>query len=141
MTVKRRDIFILIAHANAFAGELLAGALNRHLCFRVAARATTAHEVVEAVRSLDLDVALINATLADGPLSGFRALRQMRECSPEVKTVVLLDCPEPNLIVDAFWAGAKGVFCPSQSTFKTLCRCVDCVDAGSSGRIAANCPT
>jgi DNA-binding NarL/FixJ family response regulator len=111
-------------------GELLSQALNRRLGFRVAANATTSQEVLEAVQTVDLDVALIGATLADGPLSGFGVLRQMRECSPDVKSVILLDSPESTLVVDAFRAGAKGVFCPSQSSFKSLCQCVDRVYAG-----------
>ncbi len=47
-----------------------------------------------------------------------------------MKAVLLVDNPEPNLVVDAFRAGAKGVFCPSLSAFKALCRCVDRVHAG-----------
>jgi DNA-binding NarL/FixJ family response regulator len=135
MRVNRKIVSVLIAHGNAMTGELLAGALNRQSHIRVAASATTAQEVLEAVKSSQLDVALVSATLADGPLSGLGALRQIRECSPDVKTVVLMDVPEPNLIVDSFRAGAKGVFCPSQSAFKLLCRCVDKV---SEGQIWAN---
>ena len=130
MTPKRDNISVLIATADAMAGELLAAALNRQSHFRVAVIATTAQEVLEAVQSVELDVALISATLANGTLSGFRALRQMHERNPEVKVVLMLDSPEPNLIVDAFRAGARGVFCPSQSAFKVLCRCVDRVNAG-----------
>ena len=33
--------------------------------------------------------------LADGPLSGFGALRQIRESSPDVKSVILLDGRSP----------------------------------------------
>ncbi len=77
MTPKRSPISVLIASANAMAGELLSGALNRHSHFRVVASVTTSREVLEAAQSLELDVALISATLADGPLSGYRALRQM----------------------------------------------------------------
>ena len=76
------------------------------------------------------DVALITATLADGPLSGFGALRQIRESNPEVKTVILLNAPEHNLVVDAFRAGAKGVLVMSSSSVKSLCRCVEQVNAG-----------
>ncbi|HZV59720.1 MAG TPA: response regulator transcription factor [Candidatus Eremiobacteraceae bacterium] len=86
--------------------------------------------MLEAAGSVDLDVALISATLADGPLSGFAALRHLRESAPDVKTVLLLDSPEPNLVFDAFRAGAKGIFCPSESPFKALCRCVERVHAG-----------
>lgn len=130
MTVSQEQVSVLIAHGNAMTGELLAGALNRQSHFRVASSVTTAQEVLESARATDLDVALISATLADGPLSGIGVLRQMHECTPDVKTVVLVDSPDPNLIIDAFRAGARGVFCPSHSAFKTLCRCVEKVNEG-----------
>jgi DNA-binding NarL/FixJ family response regulator len=112
------------------ANELMMGALSRHAHFRVVASVTTAQEVLEAVQSADLDVALISATLADGPLSGFGVLRRIRESFSEVKSVILLDAHERNLVVDAFRVGARGVFSISQSSFKALCRCVEQVHAG-----------
>ena len=130
MTGKRSNVSVLIASPHEMTRELLIGALKRHASFRVVASAATAREAYDAARSSDLDVALISATLADGPLSGFGALRQIRECSPDVKPVILLDGPERHLVVDAFRAGARGVFCLSQSTFKALCRCVEQVHAG-----------
>lgn len=127
---ERSLISVLIASKTAMAGELLAGALNRRPHFRVVTSVTTTKEVFEASGMADLDVALISATLADGPLSGFTALRHLRELVPNVKTVLLLDSPESALVFDAFRAGAKGIFCPSESPFKALCRCVERVHAG-----------
>ncbi len=122
------------------ARELLLSALKRRANINVVAGAASAQEVVEAVKSKNVDVALIGATLADGPLSGFGALRQVRDCSPDVKSVILLDGGEHNLVVDAFRAGARGVFCLAQSTFKSLCKCVEQVNAGqiwaNSGELA-----
>lgn len=112
------------------------GALNRHEHIHVVASATTGQEVLHAMQSVDVDVALISATLADGPLSGVGVLRQIYEDSPKVKSVLLFYNPERNLVVDAFRAGAKGVFCLSQSSFKALCRCVEQVHAG---QIWGNC--
>jgi DNA-binding NarL/FixJ family response regulator len=112
------------------------GALNRHQHFHVVASATTGQEVLHAMQSVDVDVALISATLADGPLSGLGVLRQIYEGSPKVKSVLLFYNPERNLVVDAFRAGAKGVFCLSQSSLKALCRCVEQVHAG---QIWGNC--
>ena len=129
-TPKRCDISILMATPHVMVRELLMGALKRHKQFHVVDTAMTAREVLEAVRSKEIDVALITATLADGPLSGLGALRQVRECSPEVKTVFLLNGPERNLVVDGFRAGAKGVFVLSASSFRSLCRCVEQVHAG-----------
>lgn len=123
-------VSILIATADTMVGELLAAALNRRRNFRVVMIAATAQEVLKAANSVDLDVALISATLADGPLDGLSVLRQLHEYFPEVKSIVLFYGSESNLVVDAFRAGARGVFRPSKSAFKLLCRCVDRVRAG-----------
>jgi DNA-binding NarL/FixJ family response regulator len=69
-------------------------------------------------------------TLADGPLSGFGLLRKISECAPNAKSVILFESHERHLVVDAFRAGAKGVFCLSEADFKSLCRCVEQVHAG-----------
>jgi len=140
MTAKRNGISVLVASPHLMASELLVGALKRHGRFQVSDNVTTASEALAAVKSHAVDVALITATLADGQLSGFGALRQIRDCCPETKTVILLNAPEYNLVVDAFRAGARGVFSLSQSTFKSLCRCVEQVYAGqiwaSSGELS-----
>jgi DNA-binding NarL/FixJ family response regulator len=130
MVRRQLDISVLIATPHSMSRELLLGALKRNGGFHVADSGTTSKEVLEVLRSSNVDVALISATLDDGPLSGFGALRQIRESCPDVKSVILHDNHEQNLVVDAFRAGARGVFCPSQSTFKALCRCVEQVHAG-----------
>ena len=88
------------------------------------------------MHSAHVDVALISATLADGPLSGLGVLRQICESSPQVKSVILFYGTERHLVVDSFRAGAKGVFCLSESSFKALCRCVEQVHAG---QVWGNC--
>ena len=130
MTPKRSQISVLIANPHSLAREFLVSALKRHQHFKVSDSATTSSDVLDAIQSASPDVALITATLADGPLSGFGALRQIRESNPEVKTVILLNAPEHNLVVDAFRAGARGVFVMSSSNFRSLCRCIEQVHAG-----------
>jgi DNA-binding NarL/FixJ family response regulator len=124
------QISILIGHYNAMACELIDGALKRRVRFRVVANAFTSDEVMAAVRSLRPHVMLITAHLKDGPMSGLVALRQIREWQPKLRSIMLLDSCEPQLVVDAFRAGAKGVFCPSQNQFDMLCRCISRVHAG-----------
>ncbi|MFY9855689.1 MAG: response regulator transcription factor [Terracidiphilus sp.] len=126
----RSTVSVLVASPHVMACELMMEALNRHEHMHVVASATTAQETLEAVRSADLDVALICATLANGPLSGFEVLRQLRECAPDVRLVILLESSDRHLLVDAFRAGVRGVFSLSQSSFKLLCRCVEQVHAG-----------
>jgi DNA-binding NarL/FixJ family response regulator len=130
MTAERGDISVLLGCANATSGEVLMTALNRQSRFRVVAIATKVQEVIDVAQTQCVDVALINATLADHPLSGFGTLRRIRECSPRSRSVILLDNEDRNLTVGAFRAGASGVLCPSQSSFEILCKCVDRVHAG-----------
>ncbi|MFZ0396175.1 MAG: response regulator transcription factor [Terracidiphilus sp.] len=130
MTRKQSDISVLFACPNALTRELVMAALNRHAHFHVVASPTTAQEVLKAVQSAQVDVALINATLTDGPLSGLGALRQISGSGSKVKSVILFYNPERHLVVDAFRAGARGVFCLSEANFKALCRCVEQVHAG-----------
>jgi DNA-binding NarL/FixJ family response regulator len=130
MKSERTHISVLIANPHAMARELLMSALKRHKQFKVTDSVDTANEVIEAVQSRNVDVALITPTLADGPLSGIGALRQIREVCPDVRMVILLNGPERSLVVDAFRAGARGVFAMSSSNFKSLCRCVEQVHAG-----------
>jgi DNA-binding NarL/FixJ family response regulator len=120
-------IRIIIAHG-AMAGELLAAALKSS--FTVVARATTATEAVEHIRTMSTNIALIAASLQDGHLSGFRALRAIRENYPDVRCVMLLERSDRDLVVDAFQGGAKGIFCSAQSEFKLLCKCIATVHAG-----------
>ena len=135
MTPKQGEIAVLFASPHELTRELLVKALSRRKHFRVVTT-TTAEEALEAVRSMDVNVALIRVTLADGPLSGFELLREIYKSSPKVRSVIMFESHERRLVVDAFRAGAKGVFCLSQSDFKSLCRCVEQVNAG---HIWGNC--
>jgi len=129
MTPKCNSISVLISDPDSMGRELLLGGMKRRRHFQVDS-VTTADEVLKAVSSAEPNVVLLAATLADGPLSGFGALRQIRERCPEIKAVMLLNAAERDLVVDAFRAGARGVFFASSSSFKSLCRCVEQVHAG-----------
>jgi len=136
MTPKRSDISVLFVSPHALTRELLVRALRQRKHFHVVATITTAEDALEAVRSREVNVALIRVSLADGPLSGFGLLRKICAVAPTVKSVILFETHERHLVVDAFRAGAKGVFCLSDCNFKALCRCVEQVHAG---QIWGNC--
>ena len=132
---ERKCVSILIAHPKIMVAELIAAALNRREHFRVIAHITAASDVRDAIQSTHVDIALISVNLQDGPRSGFRALSEVREACPDARVVMLLDHSEPQLVVDAFRAGATGAFSLSMSEFKMLCRCVEQV---VDGQIWAN---
>ena len=132
MTTKseKERISILIGHHSAMKCDLLEDAFNRRSRFRVVGRGASSQEVVTLACSCNADVALISPKLEDGALNGFIALRQIHETRPAMRSIMLLDSLEPQLVVDSFRGGAKGVFCPTQNHFDTLCRCVSRVRAG-----------
>ncbi len=129
-TTKQLPIRILVADANAMVCELLSGAFRRRRDYSVLACAMNIKEVVDTIKAAPIDVALVSAHLQDGRGSGLRAVQQMRAVQPKIRAVVMLERSEQGLIVQAFRAGAKGVFCRSEQQFDVLCKCVSRVHEG-----------
>ena len=123
-------IRILIADANAMICELLSEAFRRRRGFAVQACAVNLKQFIAVAKGAPVDVVLVGAHLQDGRGSGLRAVQQMRTVQPKSRSVVLLERSEQSLIVEAFRAGAKGVFCRSEHHFDVLCKCIARVHAG-----------
>ena len=107
--------------------RLLADALQRSKRFQAVA-AVTPNDLLQALVDTRFQVALIS-TMADEPLAASGLLRQVRELHPDVKIIVLFDALERSSVVEAFRAGAHGVFCRADS-FQSLCKCIHCVHQG-----------
>jgi DNA-binding NarL/FixJ family response regulator len=74
-------------------------------------------------------VAVISARLPGDALSGFQLMRELHKLSLGIRTIVLIDADERELVIDAFRSGAKGVFCRTGSS-KELRKCVERVYEG-----------
>ena len=74
-------------------------------------------------------MAIVSANLQDGPLTGIRLLPEIRRINSETRTLVALESPEPDLVIEAFRFGADGVFCRN-SPFDLLCKSVEAVSQG-----------
>jgi len=111
------------------AGEVLSNALNRHAGLRVVRRVICGSDALEAVLQVHVDVAIISAGTTED-VNGIAVVRELRRRAPDVRAIVFFDTPDKQGVVEAFRAGAKGVFCPSHSSFRHLCRCVTQVHAG-----------
>jgi DNA-binding NarL/FixJ family response regulator len=122
-------IRLIVADQNPMDCQLLVGALRRCRRIEVVARATGSEEVLAEARTSQPNVALIGADLQDGSLSGFEVVRKLRSLHPEIRAVLLLETADRASVIDAFRAGAKGIFSRNDS-LGTLCRCIDSVHAG-----------
>jgi len=130
---KRRNgtVRLMVADQNLMNCQLLAGAVRRCRLIEVVARATSSDQVLAEAKSSRPTVALIGANLQDGLLTGFAAVRRLRNLHPEVRAVLLLDSADRSWVVDAFRAGAQGIFCRDDS-LGALCRCIQSVHEGQT---------
>ena len=122
-------IAVLIADHDVLACRLLASRLRKHKSFEVA-ECADAPSVLELMCKIRPSVAVISPTLRGSSGGGLGLLREARASYPCTRTVVLLDQPQKELIVEAFRSGAKGVFVRSEYDFATLCKCVHRVHQG-----------
>ncbi|HVO79251.1 MAG TPA: response regulator transcription factor [Terriglobales bacterium] len=122
-------IRVLAADSTRMNSQLLAAALERDKRFQVLAPVSDGKAIVAAVLKDKPSVVVISAELDDAPRKGFEVARELRTVRPETRVVMLLDVSERGLVVEAFRAGARGVFCRSES-LKSLAKCIHCVDQG-----------
>jgi two-component system nitrate/nitrite response regulator NarL len=130
-TLARQDIPVVVADESRIANQLLANALSecRSHRFRVVGCAVTSHELLDCVTRQQPSVALVGARLEDGPLAGYKALRDLRGACSTLRVIMLLDSSDPERVIDAFRYGAKGIFCRVGS-FDALCKAIDSVHRG-----------
>ena len=126
---QKATIDLLIADETSMNCQLLKGALRLRSAFRVVACAISKEEIIGAMNSHNVDVALINETLQDGALSGFSVLNDMRNLFPKTRVIVLLKSACEDLVIDAFRAGARGIFCRAQP-LHVICKCISAVHEG-----------
>jgi DNA-binding NarL/FixJ family response regulator len=85
--------------------------------------------ILAAVAKEKPAVVVISAELDDDKRKGFEIARELHSLHSETRVVMLLDTSERSQVVEAFRAGARGVFCRSES-LKALARCIQCVNEG-----------
>jgi DNA-binding NarL/FixJ family response regulator len=125
-----QSIRVAVADASRMNSQLIVGALKRcHSNFEVRALSSNSSIAVQQLEEYRPDVAVISAQLEDGPLTGFKVLHQLRASETKTPAVMLLDSTDRELVVDAFRAGARGVFCRDYS-FKALPKCIRRVHEG-----------
>lgn len=75
------------------------------------------------------EVAVISARLREGPLEGYRVLRELRSLQTKTRAIMLLESRERDLVIDAFRCGAHGVVFRDER-LETLGKCIHAVHAG-----------
>src|SRR5271165_5188478 len=124
MRARLKTIRIAVADSNQMACRLLSEALAKLPGLSVVASVVDGDSLLRSVQALKPDIAVISATLQDGPFNRRCGVQVIRSQTPQCPWVLLLDQSEPQLVVAAFRAGARGVFSRTQSDVGLLAKCV-----------------
>lgn len=128
-TLGAERISVLVADSNRIHTQLLGEALQRDPRLNVISCSQTSTELLVQAADHAVDVAIISANLDNDPTRGFTKLRELRASHPHIRAVMLLDSMERETVLEAFRAGARGIFSRSDSV-DALCKCVCCVFGG-----------
>ncbi|MBZ5567181.1 MAG: response regulator transcription factor [Acidobacteriia bacterium] len=120
---------VLVADTTTMGSQLILEALRRDDRLEVVGVLTAADDSAALPSDLNPHVAVVGVSADGSARRGFALLRQGLARYPGVKPVFLLDCSTPELVVEAFRAGARGVVCRDDSP-DVLRNCVYAVHAG-----------
>ena len=128
--VRAGPVKVFIADDSQMSCQLIAAAVRRgRYRTRVIGFATNAAGIREGLGKYDADVAVIGARLEHEDLAGFNVTREIRASNPKPSVVLLLDSNKPAMVVEAFRAGASGIFSRDQSS-ELLSKCIHAVHLG-----------
>jgi len=123
-------IRVLVADSADMSCDFLAGTLARDRRYETMA-VTTPMELAEILGQEVFHVLLISVRFEGMMSRPFALLQEVKNAYPEINIIALLDSKDRSQVVEAFRAGAQGVFCRDEA-FQTLCKCIACVHAGQT---------
>jgi two-component system, NarL family, nitrate/nitrite response regulator NarL len=124
-------IRVLVADNSRFHTQLLAESLKRDPDLQILSSDLDASSLVAASISQKIDVFVLSAFAKEDARRGFQVLQELRAANPQTRAVILLDSSKPDSILEAFRAGAKGVF-DHQASSDMLCRCIRRIHEGQA---------
>jgi len=117
---------VLVADSGPIQSQLLTRALKSRRDFQVSAVALETDALHDFMQSNRADVVLI----AGNHLPDLSLLRWLRVSYPKIAPVLLAETDDRELVVNAFRAGARGIFLFAHTPFSMLCKCIHCVFQG-----------
>ena len=127
-------IHVLVVDNSLIHTQLLVHALRREPDLEVFTSDSDFKSVIEAALAPNLDVLVVSSNLDEQANHGFEVMRELRGLRPELRAVVLLDSSKSEVILEAFRAGARGVF----SRFDSIENLSKCVHSVHKGEVWAN---
>ena len=121
---------VFIAEANQMNCQLVENVFkSRRSGVCVSGTAASFEGTREFLSRTEVDVVVVSERLQEGPLEGYRLLRQLRALQSRINGVMLLDSRKRDCVVDAFRCGARGVIFRDEP-LATLTKCIRVIDQG-----------
>ena len=124
-----KAIHVLVVDSSRIHTQLLSDALRRDRELEVVSWNSDGDSLIAAALDRNVDVLAISCALDGDPSRGLEVVRQMRVASPNARAVILLDSQKPETVIDAFRAGARGVFSKDGSV-EMFAKCIRSVHQG-----------
>jgi two-component system nitrate/nitrite response regulator NarL len=125
---RRDNTRVLIVDSSRVTSQLFAAVLKRDR-FQVVYAGASADDALAELSRSQVDVALISAILEGQPGKGLELATQIRIRYPHVQVVIIIEKSEGGSVVEAFRAGARGIF-GRDSSLSALSKCVSSVHKG-----------
>jgi len=122
-------IRVLVADNTRIHTQLLTDVLKRDHGLDVIGADSDSHGLIATAVAHKADVLVISSNLDEESHRAFEVLRQLRASHPQIRAVMLLDSSKREFILQAFRAGARGIFSRHESV-ESLSKCVRSVHEG-----------
>jgi len=123
-------ISVLVANPNPIACELFARALEADEEFELLERVSELQRLGPSLEQHKPKVLVLSMHFKTLAAERFQLLGNLLTSHPDVACILLLDRSEPEIVVDAFRARAKGVFVCTEADLNLLRKCIRQVAAG-----------
>jgi two-component system, NarL family, nitrate/nitrite response regulator NarL len=123
-------IRVLMADTNSLNSSLLIRELQSNSPLQVESCSGEVVECLETLANFSADVLLWAASTRSTPNAIFEAVPELRSEFPALRIVLILDCTSKDHVINAFRAGAHGVFSREEGSVKLLRKCISSVYAG-----------
>jgi two-component system, NarL family, response regulator DegU len=128
-------ICVLVADSNRMQAQLLTNALRRRSEFLLVMCGMDTTSINHAIATAPARVALLSPNSSASFADGMATVRRLHQDHPEIVKILLVESCPREMVVGAFRAGARGIFCPSEANLRLLRKCIHNV---AGGQIWAN---
>ncbi len=124
-----KAVRVLVVDSSRIHTQLMSDALKRDPGLEVVPWDGQTDAVIGMTLSGNVDVLAVSCAMEGNPFRGLELVRELVGKRSKARSVVVLDPPARELVVEAFRSGARGVFSRDESV-ESFCKCVRRVHEG-----------